>query len=221
MRKVKVWINDYLHLARGLFYYFQKPPKHYLGYIVPDKSPVILIPGIGGRWNFLKKLGDKISLAGHPVYIVPDLGHNFKSIPRSAEIVRKVIDDNNLKDMIIVAHSKGGLIGKYILVYLNSDKRVKQLVALATPFSGSHLARIVPHKSFHELLPDSEVIQDLSKHMEVNNKIISVYPIYDNSIWHKNGPKLDGAKNIEVKVAGHHKIIFDKKSLDLVLDLLK
>ena len=60
---------------QGILYH--TPPKHYLEYTEEGKVPVILIPGVLCKWSFLKHLGDKMSLAGHPVYIVPELGYNL------------------------------------------------------------------------------------------------------------------------------------------------
>ncbi len=69
---------DYIHMARGgiSMVVHRDPPAHYLGHAVEGKAPVILTPGILGKWGFMKKLGDRISLEGHPVYIVSDLNYN-------------------------------------------------------------------------------------------------------------------------------------------------
>lgn len=72
----------------------QNPPKHYLGYVLPGKAPVILLPWILMRWSFMKHLGDRISRAGHPVYVLPGLKYNILSIPISAKssgINRKIV----------------------------------------------------------------------------------------------------------------------------------
>lgn len=219
MSRVLYWLSDYVHVARGWvsMYIHRNPPKHYLGHIVEGKAPVILIPGITNKWGFLKKLGDKISLEGHPVYIVLKLGYNLVDIPTAAKTVQEIIDENNLKDVIIVAHSKGGLIGEYLLT---CDKRIKELVAIATPFYGSHLAKFFRLKPFKELSPGSKIITDLNLNEEVNKKIISIIPVFDNHVWHKSGSYLKGAKNIKVQVPGHHKILFSDELSRKVLDLL-
>lgn len=219
MLRVLHWIVDYAHMGHGIasMYIHHNPPKHYLGYTVKGKDPVILIPGITNKWGFLKKLGDKISLEGHPVYIVPKLGYNLVDIPTAAKIVEDLIDENNLKDVIIVAHSKGGLIGKYLLI---NDNRIKKLIAIATPFSGSHFARFFLHKSFRQLSPQNQIIVDLSARPEVNKKIVSIIPVFDNHVWHKSGSYLKGAKNIKVNIHGHHKILFSKEVASKVLDIL-
>lgn len=220
MRKVLYWFSDYAHVARGWssMYIHRNPPKHYLGHIVEGKAPVILIPGITNRWGFMKKLGDRISLEGHPVYIVPRLGYNLVDIPTAAKIVQEVINENKLEDVIIVAHSKGGLIGEYLLT---CDKRIKKLIAVATPFYGSHLAKFFKLKAFKELSPESKIITELNLNEEVNKRIISLVPVFDNHVWHQSGSFLKGAKNIKVEVSGHHKILFSGQVADQILDILR
>lgn len=187
------------------------PPKHYLDYVVAGKAPVVILPGIVSRWAFLKPLADFLSLQGHPVYIIPQLGNNLRDIPSTSRIVKEVIEENKLQNAVIVAHSKGGLIAKYFLAHENSAGRVKGLVAIATPFSGSAMARLVPHRSFQELNTDSKIIGYLNEHQAVNSRIISIIPSFDNHVWHAEGSFLAGAlENINVPVAGHHKIVNDK-----------
>lgn len=217
------WIVDYFYLLRGnmLMLIHKNPPEHYLGFVTKKKAPIILIPGISNKWGFLKHLGDSISAKGHPVYTVDKLEFNFFDIPTSAKIVREIIDKNNLEKVIIVGHSKGGLIGKYFLIHENKDGKVKGLIAIATPFSGSKLANQIPGKAHKELAPESKVIGELNSHKEVNSKIISIMPEFDNHVWHEKGSNLSGAINIKVKTKGHHKIIFDKDVINKIIELIE
>ncbi len=199
---------------------YKNPPRHYLNHAVKGKIPVILIPGISNRWGFLKSLGDKISNSGHPVYVINQLGLNFLDIPHSAKIVKELIKKEHLGKAVIVAHSKGGLIGKYFLIHENKDQKIKGLVAIAAPFSGSKIVNHLTGKSLKELSPESKVIQDLNRHTEVNSKITSIMPAFDNHVWHEKGSFLKGATNIKVKINGHHKIIFDKGVQDKIIELI-
>ena len=220
MRRIKHWIVDYTHMIRGRskMYLRHNPPKHYLEHIKEGKVPVVLVPGWSLRWAFYKHLGDHISLEGHPVYIVPKLKNNLFDIPKSAEIVREVIDKNKLDNVIIVSHSKGGLIGKYLLIHHNDDKKVVGLIAIATPFSGTAMAKLLPLKSTKEFLPDSKIVLNLKRHTVVNHKIISISPRYDNHVWAEEGSVLDGAlKNIKLNVRGHHKVIFSKEMEETII----
>lgn len=214
MNKITAWIKDYAHLfSTGAIMYFRHtPPKHYLGHVVEGKAPVIILPGILGRWGFYKSMTDYISLLGHPVYIIPKLGNNVRDIKSSADKVLEVIEENNLQNIVIVGHSKGGLIGKYLLLSEKSKDRIKGLIAIATPFHGSSMGNFIPHSSMKELSSKSDIIDYLEKHSEVNSKIVSIIPSYDNHVWHPKGSYLEGAmENIKVEVAGHHKILNDKK----------
>lgn len=226
-KKAGAWAKEFVQLFRGpiMMEIHRDPPEHYLGYVIDGKVPVILIPGVLNKWGYMKKLGDTISLLGHPVHIVPELGNNIDSIPSSAKILHKIvvrvvpkeehrihararairayIEKKDMKGAVIVAHSKGGLIGKYLLAHFNADERVLGLVAIATPFSGSSLAKLIPHRAFKELDIESGIIKDLQQHMGINKKIISIYPSYDTHVWAPQGSRLEGAENIEVPIGGH------------------
>lgn len=219
MKEASRWFQDYIYLVRGhtRAYLHKEPPSHYLEYVVEGRSPVILIPGIVAKWNFLENIGDKISLKGHPTYIVPKLGYNLIDIPHSAKIVREVIDKNGLQDVVIVGHSKGGLIGKYLMIHNNQDKRIKGLVAIATPFAGVPVVRTVPVKMFEEVSPESKLIKDMNNHTDVNSDIVTIYPVYDNLVWDIMNCYLPGAKNIEIKESGHHKLLFNKDLIKKVV----
>jgi len=220
MVHVRHWILDYIYMIHGQVttFLYRKPPKHYLGYVIKNKIPVILIPGILEKWGFLKNLGDKISLQGHPVYIVPKLGYNLKDISVSAKIVREMIEKKDIRNSVIVAHSKGGLIGKYYLSLLNEDERVSKMISIATPYSGTSLTKYLRSKQVKDLRTDSEIIKELKAHKEVNKSIISVSPIFDNHVW--EGSFLEGAENITIDEKGHHKIIYSKELINLILKKL-
>ena len=224
MNNLKNLIKDYAHMfsAGAIMYFRHTPPKHYLSYVKNGKVPVIILPGLGGRWGFYKPTADHISLLGHPVYIIPKLGNNYKDIPTSAKKVREVIEENNLKNIVIVAHSKGGLISKYLLIHEDPEKRVKGVIAIATPFHGSSMARFIPHSSFRELTPESKIILDLKKHTEINKKIVSIIPSYDNLVWHPEGSLLEGAmQNINVDVAGHNLVANDKLVRNKIIECIE
>ncbi len=244
IKKARSWAIDYVYMARGnaLMTIHKNPPKHYLGYVVAGKAPVILIPGITTKWGFMKRLGDRISLAGHPVYVVPKLQYNIFNIPMSAQKVWNVICDitqqtghtssntqeisdkirvltetHGIAGAVLVTHSKGGLIGKYLLIHHNHSRQVKGLVAIAAPFSGSRIAHLIPHNAFKELRTDSEIIRELSGHTTVNRRIISIMPEFDNHVL--EGSYLNEAlDNIIVPIHGHHKILFNSDVQNKVLE---
>lgn len=247
-QKFSDWIVDYGYMVRGASasILYQTPPDHYQSYVLAHKLPVVVIPGILGTWSFMKTLVDKISLAGHPVYVVPNLGYNLFNIPESARkikslifknpnanelalltlskkasAIKETIDTAHGERVILVAHSKGGLIGKYFLTHYNTNNKVIGMISIATPYAGSSMAKLLPLEPISELNVDSQIIKDLTENTSVNKDIVSIIPEYDNHVWSETGSYLDGADNIEIAVRGHHKIVFDKKVHAIVLESLE
>lgn len=222
MRTLYYWVTDYCYdfLGKLLMFLHKNPPKHYLDYVIKDKAPIILIPGISNKWGFLKRLGDAVSRQGHRVYVVSKLKFNLLDIPTSAKIVREIVDQNNLRNVVIVGHSKGGIIGKYFLLHENADNRIKGIIAIASPFSGSRIVNHLPGKSYKELAPESKIIKKMNSNTKINSKIVSIMPEFDNHVWHEKGSYLEGATNIKVPIKGHHKILFDKDVINKVIELI-
>lgn len=95
------------------------------------------------------------------------------------------------------------------------------MVSLATPYTGSAMARIIPHKAFKELVPKSGSLHRLNSHAQANRHIISVIPEFDNHVWAEKGSWLDGAlDNVILPVHGHHAIVFDKRMQCVVLSAI-
>jgi len=212
------WIDDYFYYIKGQSLLFVKPPKQYIDQGLDNRPTIILIPGVHGIWQMLKDIADRISLLGCSVYVAEKLGYNTKAVDFSAKLIRKLIEEKNLNNIIIVAHSKGGLIAKYLLAFENQDKRIKKVIAIATPFHGSQLAEFVPAKEYEELRPESPMIKKLNSQRAVNKKIISIFGTFDNHVWPTESCRLSGAKNIQVDIFGHHKILFDERVIKIVLE---
>lgn len=220
VQKAGHWVQDYLFAAKrqGQAFIFRDPPKHYLSYVNEHKSPIILIPGIYEKWHFLQDIADPLSLAGHPVYVVKGLGYNVQSIPDSAALIRELIDEEQLTNVVLIAHSKGGLIGKHLLAFDNADRRVIKLIAIATPFAGSHIVQYVPHKPAKEIHPESEIIRRLQAEKSVNADIVSICGTSDGHLWPETSCHLEGAQNVKVSAHGHHQILAHPETLRVIHD---
>ena len=83
-----------------------------------DLPEIILLPGVYEHWTFLRPLGDALSAAGHRVSVVHGLGANRRSIGDTATRLGHALEKRppSASGRVIVAHSKGGLIGKQLLV---------------------------------------------------------------------------------------------------------
>ena len=196
---------------------FPTPPAYYFNRSIDGKNPIILLPGVYEKWHFFKSIADRLSSRGHMIYVLDGLGYNTKEISDSAKIVQEFINKKNLKDVVIIAHSKGGLIGKYVLAFYNAQNNIKKVIAIAAPFGGSNIVKFVPYKILG-LSPSSDSVKILQKREDVNDKIVSIFGVFDSHIWPLKSCRLEGAKNIQVSVYGHHKILADEKVIGIILD---
>jgi pimeloyl-ACP methyl ester carboxylesterase len=184
-----------------------------------DKPQVVLLPGIYEHWSFLRPLGDALNAEGHRVLAVHGLGPNRRGIVETSERVARALATVRVPaaGRIIVAHSKGGLIGKRLLLDERADAiGIRGLVAVCTPFSGARRARLFGDPSIRALLPSDETIVMLGSAASVNNRIVSVFGTFDPHV--AEGSALDGATNVRVPVAGHFRILSARETVLAVRD---
>ena len=166
-----------------------------------ELSPVLLLPGVYETWQFLRPVADRLSALGHPIHTVRELGYNRLSIIASAELAQRYLDQKNLTGVVIVAHSKGGLIAKRMMVTDDRAGRIDRLVAINTPFGGSPLADWAPVRSLRAFSPRDEMVMTLAANLAANARITSIYSRLDPLI--PGGSKLEGATNVCLSMVGH------------------
>ena len=179
-----------------------------------DGQPVVVVPGVYETWHFMRPLMDALHDAGHPVHVLPVLRHNLRPVPESAREVLAYLDEHDLRDVLVVAHSKGGLIGKYAMT-LPEGERIDRMVAVSTPFGGSVYARLAPVPHLRAFRAADPVIAALGRDLALNARITSVYGVFDTLI--PGGSELAGAANVRVPVGGHFRILGAQQTRDAVL----
>lgn len=181
-----------------------------------DRRPVVLIPGVYEPWRFMLPLITRLHGAGHPVHVMPTLRHNTGNVPDSAGVVASHLEQHDLHDAVIVAHSKGGLIGKAVMLDPRAADRVTSMVTVATPFSGSRYARLMWVPSLRAFSPHAATTLALGRERGVNARIRSIFGMFDPHI--PEGSSLPDADNVCVPIGGHFRILAHPQTIDLVLD---
>jgi pimeloyl-ACP methyl ester carboxylesterase len=211
------WARDYVYAgirqAAIVFEGWVPPARWRTGR--EDLPEVLLLPGIYEHWSFLRPLGDAVNRAGYRVRVVHGMGTNRRGIADTARRLGRAIERRPAPPTgrVIVAHSKGGLVAKQLMVSeadaadgaTPGTDGLVGLVAVATPFAGSRLARLILDPSVRALLPSDETIVLLGRAASVNARIVSVFGRYDPHI--PDGSMLEGATNIRVPVAGHFRVL--------------
>ena len=212
-----VWFLDYIYVAYWQIYdFFVRADSGQYKNTNHTLIPIILIPGIYENWQFMKPIADSLYEAGHPIHVIDGLGYNTGDVETMATVVDSYITKNNIDSCIIVAHSKGGLIGKYALANFNTHHAIKGMVALNTPFSGSKYAYLLlPLKAARMFIPTSPILSTLAANTIVNTQIVSIYGQFDPHI--PKGSFLEGAKNVQLNTKGHFRIMKNKEVHQAIL----
>lgn len=174
------------------------PNTHYLD---GDAAPVLLLPGVYETWQFLRPAADRLNALGHPIHLLTALGYNRLTVVESAALAQRYLDERGLTNVILLAHSKGGLIGKHMMVTDDRSARITQLIALNSPFGGSTLAKYAPVRTLRAFSPLDETVQTLAANLEANAHITSIFSRLDPLI--PGGSRLEGATNVELPIVGH------------------
>jgi pimeloyl-ACP methyl ester carboxylesterase len=214
------WASDYVYATVRQLAVFgaRHPPAHWrIG--DPAEPQVVLLPGVYEHWSFLRPLGDALNAEGHRVVVVHGMRANRAGIAETADRVAAALAKVRAPKAgrVLVGHSKGGLIGKHLLL----DDRaaslgIRGLVSICTPFAGARLAGLFSDPSIRALLPSDETIVMLGNSASVNSRIVSVFGTFDPHV--PDGSALVGATNVRVPVAGHFRILGARETALAVRD---
>lgn len=197
------WAEDYAYAATWQVRAFadRTGPDAFRG---GDGVPLVLLPGVYETWKFLQPLATALHGRGHPVHVLDALHRNRRPVVEAAGHVTRYLDRHDLSDVVLVAHSKGGLIGKQTMI-TSAGRRIRGMVAVATPFGGSRYARMMLAPSLRSFSPRDRTILALAHQQEANARITSVYGRFDPHI--PEGSHLPGARNVELDTGGHFRIL--------------
>jgi hypothetical protein len=212
--RVSSWLRDYLWVAR-LEADARKQPRRPEEFLVGDATPVLLLPGVYETWRFLEPVAELAHALGHPVHVIPELGRTLVPVPHAAKMVCLHLQEHDLRNVTIIAHSKGGLIGKLVMVTEPVGERVRRMLAINTPFGGSSLARYAPNRTLRDFVPTDATIASLAAAAHANERITSVFSRFDPII--PEGSELPGATNIRLDVDGHFRLLDDPRLLEIVI----
>ncbi|MEU9194831.1 esterase/lipase family protein [Streptomyces hundungensis] len=109
----------------------------------------------------------------------------------------------------IVGHSLGGLIARYYVQRLGGDVRVRTLVTLATPHTGTRSARLAhAHPIVRQMCPGSDLVEELRGPAPgVRTRFVSFWSDLDTVMIPVETARIDHpdlvARNVRVTGIGH------------------
>lgn len=200
-----------------------------------SKKPVLLLYGFGATRRTFSILERRLYNDGYTVFSI-NLGgllgtFNSRAIEDLASYVDEKIERLYKKysfrgKLSIIAHSKGGLIGKYYVKRLGGDRRVKIVVTLGTPHNGNPwalLGLLTPlpliFKSIRQMAPMSGFLKRLKKGpFPKRVKLFSVFSQDDRVCPYPSAivEEASNVKNIEVEGISHSEFLIKKSVYNLI-----
>ena len=207
--------------------------KKYSNYKNPNvnknnKLPVIIVQGYAEpSWYFMygiyRDLRKNDWQALYPVNLFP----NITDVKEQAKIVARKIDqakkEQGVNKVDYVAHSMGGLIGRYYIQEMNGANSIDHYVSISTPHYGTYVAWLGIGEAAKQMRPGSEFL----------TKLNADNPLYGSikytSIWTKTDEIVLPAENAilrnsrvmpEVKNVGHLLILWSDETYKQIKEAL-
>lgn len=193
--------NLFIEAACTLFYFLMIPFANVIGNSTTTSSnvktpPILLIHGfLHNRTDWLWFRHHLQSIDGVGSIFTINLLPNTKSIAQHAVDVEKKIQKikniTGVDKIILIGHSRGGLVASYYTEHLAPAETVMSVVSIGTPFSGTKLSAFGLSENVKEMTPNAPILAQLKENIQHSK--VPYYQIaskLDNMIipWHSACP---------------------------------
>ncbi len=188
--------------------------------------PVLLLHGWGcnsGYWAHLLPRLDAAGISYARLDLEPMLGSIDDYLPMVDAAIDALCRDSGAQQVVIVAHSMGGLVARAYLRAKGSGK-IARIITLGTPHHGTELARFGPGRNAYQMRFDGDAAKDSwlaalasSEDPAKRALITSVFTHHDNIVAPQTSSYLEGARNIEFGGIGHVALGRNTRILDCVM----
>ncbi|MEU7023167.1 alpha/beta fold hydrolase [Streptomyces sp. NPDC046203] len=134
-----------------------------------DPRPVVLLHGFVDNRSVFVVLRRALARAGRGRDRVESFAYSpfTRDLRTAADALARQVAEllarSGHTEVDLVGHSLGGLIARYYVQHLGGDARVRTLVMLGTPHSGTAFGRPVDaHPLIRQMRPGSEVLRELA-----------------------------------------------------------
>jgi len=187
--------------------------------LAPMGRVVLLVHGYGcsrGVWYRLRRRLENAGCTVATVSLFPPFISMGRMVPLLNERIEAVCHQTGAKKLTLVGHSMGGLICRSYLAR-HGNERVAALITLATPNTGTELARLGVGQNAREMQPDSLWLRDMAAEKTTVPTIAYCNPC-DNYVYPHDHQRLPGAHNVDLPPIGHLAMLYDRRVADLVVD---
>lgn len=170
-------------------------------------APVLLVHGYGcnsGYWAHLTPLLDAARISHATLDLAPVTASIDDYVPLVEEGVRALLAATGAAQVVIVAHSMGGLVARAWMRFAGLD-RVARVITLGTPHHGTSMASFGIGINALQMRRDGPWLRALASAENAATRalITSIYTHHDNIVAPQTSSELDGARNLAFSGVGH------------------
>jgi hypothetical protein len=186
-------------------------------YTKGHKRQVVLVTGFWGRNLYWKRMKNRLIEAGYSVYPV-ELGFQVGDINKKSKILEKYLEDNNINDCFVIAHSMGGWIT--LGMSKKAKERIAKLFTLSTSFRGTYVCFTVPmFISSWQQMPLSRFSHEKKKEIQEDLKNLkNIYAWDDEIAIPVQTCHLGNEDEVCSPEFGHMNLVMSKTGLDLIMN---
>ncbi|MEK7433701.1 MAG: alpha/beta fold hydrolase [Cyanobacteriota bacterium] len=182
------------------------------------KLPVILVQGYAEpSWYFMYGIYRNLKKSGWDSVYTVNLFPNISDIKEQAKTVANKIEqakkEQGVSKVDYVAHSMGGLIGRYYIQEMNGANSINHFVSVATPHYGTYIAWAGPGDGAKQMRPGSDFLSRLNSGNPIYGGIsyTSIWTKTDEIVIPAENALLQGSKQMPpISSVGHFLILWSE-----------
>jgi len=131
--------------------------------------------------------------------------------PQIAEKIYQIERDTGASQVVIVAHSMGGLVARsYLRAF--GPSHVRRLVTIGTPYAGSKHAWLMSGASLADMRPGSPYLASLANPVDDEQAVptVSIWSWHDTMVTPQDSPRLPYGENVVLAKVAHNALISDQ-----------
>ncbi len=194
--------------------------------VTSDGMPVLLVHGFfsnGGYWWGIKRHLRRNGVDSvYTVNLEPPFADIDALARQLARRVAAICAASGQPQVILVAHSMGGLVCRAYLQRLNGDRQTARLITLATPHAGTVHAHLIPGANLRQMRPGSQWLAALNQEQGPRPTVPTtcIYSCHDDIVAPQDSGALRGAVNKPTPGIGHLEMTFSPIIQGLLLAAL-
>jgi hypothetical protein len=194
--------------------------------------PVVLVHGIADNRSAFALLASQLRRRGfrtvHAVNysVLTAVTGDIRQVARRLGThIEQICELTGADGVHVVGHSLGGMIARYYVQCLGGDRRVRTLVTLGAPHSGTLAAYLLPTRLARQLRPGSDLLTELAAPApDCRTRFVAVWSQLDEVVLPAGNarlehPDLDVEEHL-IRDVGHFSLLVHFRVLHTVIGAL-